>query len=207
MCMNVQEFLLTIPNDLSRIEKIRLYQEYKYKQSEEFILNYHVKNLEKKEKITSVTISKPKFINYYILNKIVNDCNIDDFIFIAVDKNTNDAKKFFHKIPVTEINKLLHFISSNNHCYETIPENCCVKPYFDLEMEYEYLTTEIQKEKLNIFIEWLICKIKAIFAIELTINDLQIINSSTLNKLSYHLIIQNKMYFKNNADQKNGLYF
>ena len=171
-------------------------------------MNYHIKNLEKKEeKITSITISKPKFKNYYILNEIVNDCNIDDFIFIAVDKNTDDAKKIFHKIPVTDINKLLHFISFNNHCCETIPENCCVKPYFDLEMEYENLTTEIQKEKLNIFILWLICKIKAIFAIELTINDLQIINSSRLNKLSYHLIIQNKMYFKNNADQKKWILF
>ena len=210
MCLAVAEFLLTIPFDLPRDEKIRLYHDYKLKQYDEWLFN---QLFPKKEEV-KVSIIKPKpkqelvkLTTYLVESEAMLDTVISDYIFIAVDKNETDAKKIFHKIKITDMEQLIQLTRTNNHIYESIPLDCPVKPYFDLEMEYEGLTTEIQKEKLQLFIDWFIKEVNAVLEIDLNIDDMQIINSSRHNKLSYHLIIQNKMYFKNVLEQKHWILF
>jgi hypothetical protein len=72
-----------------------------------------------------------------------------------------------------------------------------VKPYFDLEMEIEGLTLNTSSKLLDVFIRYLCSELNQIFDLHITQNDLMILNSSKIGKLSYHLVINSNIYFEN----------
>ena len=79
--------------------------------------------------------------------------NLNEFMLLAGDKNVITSHKYFLKIPITEIDEILpDLLSRNTNLYEILPPNLPVKPYFDLELEREGLTTEDCYDKLHLFI-------------------------------------------------------
>lgn len=117
-------------------------------------------------------------------------------------KETNQleySQKFFFIEP--DYNKLSFIISHNNNLFEVIPEFAHIKPYFDLEIEKNILGKECD-EILELFLKILIYEYKEILNIILEKKDIVILNSCKPTKLSYHIIIDNGMYFENNKEQK-----
>ncbi len=98
-----------------------------------------------------------------------------------------------------DVKKLLKQMETNNHLFEVIEKKYEVKPYFDLEIEYEneesvYKTHE---EKLRLFIDFLKSEIQLIYEIAIDDADIVILDSCTTTKLSYHIVINNKIKFEN----------
>ena len=103
-----------------------------------------------------------------------------------------------------DIDKLLKQMEKNNHLYEVIIGEYEMKPFFDLDTEDKETpsTKEEQKEKLHLFIEFIKSEIKQIYEIYLEDTDFVILDSCTPQKLSYHIVINNKIKFENMARQK-----
>ena len=129
--------------------------------------------------------------------------NKQDYFFISSDYNpSTNAKKFF-RIPKNKLKKFCKFITNNNlHLYENFNNNLPVKPYFDLEIDKIDITNAECVELLNEFIDILIKYMDLIFKITVKKNDFVILDSCREHKLSYHLILYKKYYFKNNFEQK-----
>lgn len=131
------------------------------------------------------------------------DIDLKDYMLLAKDKVCADdtsARKVFRRFPVSNFDKMEELLENNNNYYEILPPGLPVKPYFDLEMEYDGLTYEKSKKYLDVFIGWLIVEISFLYNVQLDINDFIELNSCRENKLSFHLIIQNKIYFANVLD-------
>lgn len=103
-----------------------------------------------------------------------------------------------------DIHHLLKQMEKNNHLYEVIAGEYEMKPFFDLDAEdYEKLNTEEnQKAKLDLFIDFLKSEIKQIYEIHLEDSDFVILDSCTPVKLSYHIVINNKVKFENMTRHK-----
>ncbi len=111
----------------------------------------------------------------------------------------SEVKNSVYEYSFCEKNNITYFeekLSKDNNLFEMVFENTTVKPYFDLEMEIQ-LSHEEQMEKLNIFINYLIKEIKIIYDIDIEKEDFVILDSNSANKLSFHLIINNQIYFVN----------
>ena len=109
------------------------------------------------------------------------------------------AQKYFFIEP--DYNKLSSILSQNNNLFEVIPDFAHVKPYFDLEIEKDLTKKECDK-LLDLFFDILIYEYKEAFGIILKKKDIIILDSCKPTKLSYHVVIDNGMYFENNAEQK-----
>ena len=70
-----------------------------------------------------------------------------------------------------------------------------MKPYFDLEIERDGITSQECEDLVKKFITVVIKEIAKRRSIALVPEDFIILNACRANKLSYHLIIQNKIYF------------
>jgi hypothetical protein len=127
--------------------------------------------------------------------------NINECLLFSKDKSIK-GNKYFGKVAITEISKFILLLKENNHIYEILPPNYPVKPYFDLEIEKEDFTFECMETLLNLFIKFIIDEFKSTFGIELTITDFMILNCCRLNKLSYHIIINKSIGFKNVNEHK-----
>lgn len=103
-----------------------------------------------------------------------------------------------------DIQKLLKQMESNNHLFEVIEKKYEVKPYFDLEIEYENEESinKTHEEKLKLFIEFLKSEIQLIYEIPLDDSDIVVLDSCTSTKLSYHIVINNKIKFENVVKHK-----
>lgn len=129
--------------------------------------------------------------------------NIQDYFFISSDYNPTTSVKKFFRIPKNKLKKFCKFITNNNlHLYENFNNNLPVKPYFDLEIDKIDITNAECVELLNEFIDILIKYMDLIFKINVKKNDFIILDSCREHKLSYHLILYKKYYFKNNFEQK-----
>jgi hypothetical protein len=135
-----------------------------------------------------------------IEDKINNSiCIAKQYSYIK-NKQTNYAYKYC--FINDQYANIIELFKNNNNLFETFNSTCNVKPYYDLEIEQPNITQNECDILLNLFITKLCEEFKIIFNINLEFIDFIILNSCRENKLSYHVIINNKVYFNNNQDQK-----
>jgi hypothetical protein len=139
---------------------------------------------------------------FYVRSEMEKNTDIDKHVLFAQDRDAVSMCKRFLRLPLTDREKLRGLLSTDNNFYEIIPPERKVKPYFDLEMEYDGLTREKIEKAFEEFIYWLACEIKEVFGITLLVKDLVILDSSRTNKLSFHVIINRKLVFDSVANMK-----
>jgi hypothetical protein len=105
-------------------------------------------------------------------------------------------KKKYHYIPCDEVNKLRGLLNINTFLYEILAPDVPVKPYFDLEVGRDGITSQECEYILNEFINLVTTEFQSKYDVTLERDDFIVLNSCRANKLSYHLIIQNKIYFE-----------
>ena len=142
----------------------------------------------------------PEFSKFYTRTECIKDIDINEYVLLAQDRDEKKGNKCFIKVLIKDFPEI--DLSVNHHLYEILPPDVPVKPYFDLEMEYDGLDIETIHNLLDIFISWLIVEIKTVFAVELKADDFIILNSCRENKLSFHVIIQEHICFANVAEHK-----
>ena len=126
----------------------------------------------------------------------MNGIDVQEFILLSQDKYENQGSKQFFRVPVQNFNCIAKTLeNSNQHMYEILPQNRHVKPYFDLEMEETDLGIETMYDKFDLFCTWLMKEIEKVFHIHLKSDEFVILNSCRTNKLSFHIIINEKMCF------------
>lgn len=131
------------------------------------------------------------------------DKDVNDIMFIARDKRKikdgNDVYVYeYATIPITEINQFSTTnLTVDNHLYEVLPPNLPVKFYFDLEIERVDITTKDGYELVTLFLNFVNNQIFTQFNIEITNDDYCILNSCRKDKLSFHIVAQNKICFEN----------
>ena len=139
-----------------------------------------------------------------LLKNFDNDASKNDYFYIAKDR-TSDGHKLYSEIHRNNINDFINgYLTTNNNLYEIIRPYTKVKLFFDLEEKQTKINInweEVAKEKLQIFIQFLKLQVKEIFKVDLSNNDIIILDSSDQLKISYHLII-NKIIFENIETQK-----
>lgn len=69
--------------------------------------------------------------------------------------------------------------------------------YFDLDLEKDELNNENSYLILIEFLHWIILKIKEKFNIFMLLDDFVILNSTRMNKLSYHIVSNRKLCCEN----------
>ena len=144
-------------------------------------------------------MTTPTFFRRDDLMKTINP---EDHIIIATDLKQNKKSVNFRAFDFkneSAFEALLYLLKFDNHFYEVIPPTIPIKPFFDLEIDFDL---DCHKENALKFIHVFIGYISTHFNIELVLNDFSIFDSCREKKLSYHIIIQNKIYFKNMADHK-----
>lgn len=121
-------------------------------------------------------------------------------LFFSQDTGNDKGTKYYYNIPFaiseTIIKKL---VSQNYYLYETLYDEFAIKPYFDCDIKIEpnnHITEENFKDLLELFLDFIIDEIYKVFEIKLSKGDFAVLNSSRREKLSFHIIIQNKIYFK-----------
>ena len=135
---------------------------------------------------------------YFSRKQAEKETDLSQYMLMAGDKETKTGQKYFFKLPILEMAEILpDLLSRNQHLYEILPPNFPVKPYFDLEMEREGLEYEECYDKLKIFVGWLKPIFKSLFGVDLENDDFVVLDSCRENKLSFHLVIQNKVCFEN----------
>ena len=127
-----------------------------------------------------------------------------DYEYFNKKEKCNKIAKRYYAFPNTECgkDKLFKALGTNHSLYELLAEGVPVKPYFDLEMEYDDFDPDDMVENLNLFIDFLIQEIQAVFGHRLFSSDFLIQDSCRKDKLSYHLIINRKLCFGNVANHK-----
>ena len=120
---------------------------------------------------------------------------LDKFLLFSSDR-TVAGNKYFHYLPCDEVDRVTELLKTNSHIYELLPPDVAIKPYFDLEIERDGITSDECNESLKDFCSLVIKEIKKCYSVTLEQTDFIVLNACRCNKLSYHLIIQNKIYFK-----------
>jgi hypothetical protein len=138
------------------------------------------------------------------LKNFDNDETKNDYFYIAKDR-TADGHKIYSEIHKNKINNFINdYLTTNNNLYEIIRPYTKIKLFFDLEQKQNKISINWEddaQQKLQIFIQFLKLQVKEILKVDLTNNDIIILDSSDQLKTSYHLII-NKIIFENIETQK-----
>jgi hypothetical protein len=163
-----------------------------------------------------VQVKKPHFKNFkgdyknkykYIFHT-KSELNINEdnnFIFLAVEYPYNNNKVYkYLKVPLDEIDYVCSSILKyDNKLNEILIKNKPIKPFLDLEQHLINPQSEEKNEEiLNKFIEFYKEIYKKCFKLDLLDEHIIILNSNRINKMSYHIIINNNHYFKNIDDQR-----
>jgi hypothetical protein len=144
--------------------------------------------------------STEKFRSQETALKSIKDTSVESCLCFAMDITETSGHKSFSIVPLDEtktVHNLSSLLTKDNHIYEWLTPSRPVKPYFDLEMEIEGLTLNTSSKLLDVFIRYLCSELNQIFDLHITQNDLIILNSSKIGKLSYHLVINSNIYFEN----------
>lgn len=121
------------------------------------------------------------------------------------DIMTNSGQKRFGIIPLVDIQtitKLSGLLSEDHHIYEWLVLERPVKPYFDCEMEIKGLTLNDSFKLILRFIRILLREMNLIFDLHINENELIILDSCKIGKLSYHIIVNSTVYFENTLQHK-----
>ena len=143
----------------------------------------------------------PKY--YFKRDELEQSVDVAEHIVFSADINATTAgKKFcaFNRAKPVEMEIMETLLSSDNHLYEVIYPDRVIKPFFDLD--YKGCDESQHKQIGADFIECVINYILAMFSIQLEIEDFSVLDSCRQDRLSYHLIIQNKVCFATMADHK-----
>jgi hypothetical protein len=139
----------------------------------------------------------------------LNITNTDKFIYLCTqyrDFGIHKIYKFF-KVPLYEIDYFCNLLKSNNNLFEILISNKTIKPFLDLEKSFIETRTEEENETLlNKFMSFYKKIYKKCFNISILDEQIIILNSCGIkadgtNKFSYHMIINNNVYFKNMKEQ------
>ncbi len=142
-----------------------------------------------------------------------------DLIYISQNimkfkKDKNNTKKFqldkdgnkipycsyqYHFYEKRDIQRFLNDIQTNQHLCEIIRDDIRIKPYFDTEIEGD-IPHDKKFVKLQSFIFFLIQDFFELYNIQLEFSDFVILDSNTSEKLSYHLLINEKVFFFHRLD-------
>ena len=130
--------------------------------------------------------------------KAMESKNTNDYMFLARD-NIKKIKneKHYTSILISDLEKIKSIFESNNHLYEILPLDQKIKLYFDVEIEKGDIDKENAYTLVITFLHWINNKIKIKFNIDMIIDDYILLNSTRPNKLSYHVISNNKILFEN----------
>ena len=130
--------------------------------------------------------------------KAMEDKNTNDYFFLARD-NIKKVKneKHYTSILISDLEKVKSIFESNNYLYEIIPSDKKIKLYFNLEIERDGIDNEMAYNLVIYFLHWVNNQIKIKFNIDMIIDDYILLNSTRQNKLSYHIISNNKIIFEN----------
>jgi len=139
-----------------------------------------------------------------LLKNFDNDETKNDYFYIAKDISTK-GNKIYSEVHKNKINNFINdYLTTNNNLYEIIRPYTKIKLFFDLEQKQNKISINWEddaQQKLQIFIQFLKLQVKEILKVDLTNNDIIILDSSDQLKTSYHLII-NKIIFENIETQK-----
>jgi hypothetical protein len=185
--------------EIQNIPLIRFHEEATPKQENKLLLEV------KRNK----TKSKPlKFVDKFDRLRFFNDIDEQTKYFYIAKQIINYNGKPSYKFCELNMNILNNFIEEylnyNNNLFEVIRPYSKVKLFFDLE--YKLKTTpdnydEEANNKLNKFVQFLKLKAYELLKIELHQEDLIILNSCYIDKISFHIII-NKIVFENMETMK-----
>ncbi|NWI37412.1 PRIPO protein, partial [Picathartes gymnocephalus] len=131
----------------------------------------------------------------------VKSCKEDVHVF-ALEKNTQGGQRFYL---VTTYKELWFYYTkgyktSLMHCYEVIPEKDACKLYFDLEFYKPANPGADGKSMVMKLIELVSQKLKELYDVNCSSEDVLNLDSSTNEKFSRHLIfLPQKTVFKNNT--------
>ena len=144
--------------------------------------------------------------NFYRRHPMIDEVgDITKTILLASDyQSGNKTVKRFSYLPLAD-EQTFPLTEENRHMYEILPPNTPIKLYFDLEMERHDGTTFTRPEMEHCceeFIFFVASEIQKQFGITLLMseNDIVIESSCRVNKLSFHVIINRKLYFASVAD-------
>ena len=140
---------------------------------------------------------------YFKRDELEQAVDVADHIVFAIDINATTAgKKFraFNRFNLADMEVMEILLSSDNHMYEVIYPDRVIKPYFDLD--YKGIDESLHKDIGAKFIECVIKYISTNFNIELEFEDFSVLDSCRQGRLSYHIIIQDKVCFTTMADHK-----
>ena len=129
-------------------------------------------------------------------------------ILIAQDTKLDKlcpGKKQFAK--TSDVNLFIKKLEMDNSLYEYLRVNTPIKLFIDAEIEKNEIndvnnTVKFNDIKIDKLIALIIQEVNNLTTIKITINDIVVLNASTDKKLSYHLIVANKVYFENMEMQK-----
>lgn len=155
------------------------------------------------------TKSKPlKFVWEHKLLINFNDLDTQkDFFYIAqhIFKPNGKPSYKFCELNMNILNNFIdEYLNYNNNLFEVIRPYSKVKLFFDLEYKLKITPDNYDEEatnKLNKFIQFLKLKAYELLKIELHQEDLIILNSCYIDKISFHIII-NKIVFENMETMK-----
>ena len=129
---------------------------------------------------------------------------IEDYILVARDdEKKSNGEKEFNLVHLEKFPEFMEYLANNNEAiYEVIPENTPRKLYFDIEVENPPYPSNDYRKKIDEFIQAISQIINNDNQIKIDKKNIVILDSSTERKLSYHLIFNNQIYFKNQCEQK-----
>ena len=178
--------------------------------SEEIFNIVELKPPHQEKNIKCVEVAPTKNNNKLFLNfvskqdhlKKFNSNEKHDYFYIARDlkEYINEKGETIKPKQFTEINKkninlfIEQYLNKNNNLYEIITEDNNIKFYIDIDKEFKNNTIEDQQYLLNKVIEFIYSKFKQLLNIEVDKKDIIILNSSTVEKISFHLIYNNIIF-------------
>ena len=133
----------------------------------------------------------------------------EDWVLFAQDREESKGSKVFGKFPIQNLfgegfheHKIDEFVRKNNHLYEILPPGKPVKMYFDLEIEKAEFDKATMVSNLETFLGWLLQEIESVFGHRISREKVAVLDSCRENKLSYHVIVNDSVYFESVFDQK-----
>lgn len=111
-------------------------------------------------------MSSSNLPTFYKKDTMKNKIDTKEYIFLSKDTQLGKGNKSYSFVLHTT-KKLGKILEKNDNYYEMLPPEFPVKLYFDLEMEYEGLTFEQSREKLFLFINWIMKEISILYEISL----------------------------------------
>ncbi len=193
------EGLMVKESDRVRVNDILKNQRIKKSREDK---DYYPQQVDLYEKVDSIYNTHHDLI--FIGRQLIKDVKDKHGKLIYEDNNDKPVKYYPFEYGYYErrdVDKIIEKIGENRHLYEILQWDVALKPFFDLEMELE-LTKEEKEEKLDLFLELLLKELRDLYTFYIDKEDIVIIDSNTEKKLSYHIIINEKIYFKTMGEHK-----